>query len=68
MEKEAREEEEKGGDEVDPETGELKRSHGIVEDKGLRNDTLVRKHAVFIGERKHFEVSFANDGSFVSFH
>lgn len=57
MSAEARLEEEKGGDELDAETGELKRSHGVVEDKGLRNDTLVRKHAVFIGERKHFEVS-----------
>ena len=59
---EARLEEENGGDEVDEETGELKRSYGVVEDKGLRNDTLVRKHAVFINERKHFEVSLMRLG------
>lgn len=57
LEEEAKQEERMGGDEVDEKTGEIKRSWGVVEEKGMRREGLVRKHGVFIGERKHFEVS-----------
>ena len=60
LEREAKEEEDRiEAEKSEGEGGEKGkgRGHGVVEEKGLRNEAVVRKHAVFIGERKHFEVS-----------
>ena len=65
LEREAKEEEERSKEEGEGEAaieggegGAKKgvRGHGVVEEKGMRAEGVVRKHAVFIGERKHYEV------------
>lgn len=55
MEQQAAREEREGKDVTD-ETGEI-RSVGVTEGAGVRGRTFVRKHGVYIGERKHYEVS-----------
>jgi hypothetical protein len=55
MEQQAEREEREGKDVTDEKTGEV-RSVGVTEGSGVRGRSYVRKHGVYIGARKHYEV------------